>query len=111
MGNGTPGVNGVRATHAALHGLVFRADDPFWDRHDPPWEWGCRCFKRPLTPGQVKRMRVKVRDEAYVRTRIRVPGRGARGIAPNPDFGFDETQFDLSKLDAELRKVVEEMLA
>jgi SPP1 gp7 family putative phage head morphogenesis protein len=30
----------VRPEHAALHGKVFRADDPFWDHYDPPWEWG-----------------------------------------------------------------------
>lgn len=33
----------ARDTHAALDGLVLRKDDPFWDSHTPPWEFGCRC--------------------------------------------------------------------
>ena len=40
VGNGSAGVNNVRTTHAALHGKVFRADDPFWGLFTPPWEWG-----------------------------------------------------------------------
>lgn len=33
----------VREAHAALHGLILPADDPFWLDHFPPWDWGCRC--------------------------------------------------------------------
>lgn len=115
VGNGEPNVNNVRPTHAALHGQVFRADDPFWDHYDPPWEYNCRCFKVALTPGQVQAMRVPVRDFEYVRTKIKVPGQKQRGIAPNPDFdfardAFDAAQFDLSRIEAELREAIEEVL-
>ena len=107
VGNGTPGFKNVRATHAALHGLILRWDDPFWDSHTPPWEFGCRCSFVALTPGQVKKMG-KVRDLAYVRKRIKVPGEKRRGIKANPKFVRGD--FDLSGIDAELRKALEEMI-
>lgn len=40
VGNGTPLFRNVRPEHAALHGLVFHAKDPFWDAHTPPWDYG-----------------------------------------------------------------------
>ncbi|MCQ2090332.1 MAG: phage head morphogenesis protein [Fibrobacter sp.] len=32
-----------RVEHAALHNLVFRYDDPFWQTHYAPNGWGCHC--------------------------------------------------------------------
>ncbi len=40
----------VRASHIALNGLILPKDDPFWDHHTPPWEWGCRCRIRAINP-------------------------------------------------------------
>ncbi len=34
----------VRPSHAALHGTVWRVDDP--DAPTPPLDYGCRCFIR-----------------------------------------------------------------
>ncbi len=108
VGNGTAGYKNVRATHAALHGLILRWDDPFWDSHTPPWDYGCRCSFVALTPGQVKKMRKPVRDLTYVRKRIKVPGQKRRGIAANA--AFVRGDFDLSAIDKELRKALEEMI-
>lgn len=108
VGNGTPGVRGVRPTHAALHGLVFKWDDPFWDSHTPPWEYGCRCFFHGLTKKQVRRMGVKITGGDYVRKRIRVRGQKGRGIKPDPRF--TRGAFDVKGVDAELQKVIEEMM-
>jgi hypothetical protein len=102
------GINGVRPTHAALHGKIFAWDDPFWDWHTPPWEWGCRCTFIALTPGQVKALGVRVIDLDYVRERIKVPGTKERGIEANP--AFVRGKFDLRSIDEELRKVVEGMI-
>ena len=45
----------VRDTHLALNGIVRPKDDPFWDDHFPPWEWGCRCRVRPMNQDLVER--------------------------------------------------------
>ena len=33
----------TRAEHAALHGVIKRYDDEFWNEYYPPNGWGCRC--------------------------------------------------------------------
>ncbi len=33
----------TRPEHAALHGVIKRYDDDFWDKYYPPNGWGCRC--------------------------------------------------------------------
>lgn len=33
-----------RASHRALDGMIFPADHSFWDKHTPPWEFGCKCL-------------------------------------------------------------------
>ena len=52
-------------------------------------------------------MGVKVRNETYVRKRIRVAGRKERGIKADPRF--KRGKFDLKGIDAELRKAIAEM--
>lgn len=44
----------VRASHAALDGLILPADHPFWQTHFPPWEWGCRCQVVPISQGDME---------------------------------------------------------
>lgn len=101
VGNGTAGVNGVRAEHAALHGLIFRADDPFWDAHYPPWGFNCRCTVRALTPGEVQSLDLPVRNLSYVRSKLRIKA----------DADFDRSgDPNLDTIDAELRRALEEML-
>lgn len=47
----------VRPTHSALNKLILPANSPFWLRHSPPWDWGCRCRKVPLLPEEVDEIR------------------------------------------------------
>jgi SPP1 gp7 family putative phage head morphogenesis protein len=49
-----------REAHKALDGKVFRADDPFWDKHYPPNGWGCSCYVVALTEGDMKRRGLKL---------------------------------------------------
>ena len=43
----------VRESHLALNGIILPKNDPFWEKHYPPWEWGCRCRVRPMNPDLV----------------------------------------------------------
>jgi SPP1 gp7 family putative phage head morphogenesis protein len=43
----------TRPTHAAMNGLVFAADDPFWDSFYPPNGFNCRCRVRALDSGNL----------------------------------------------------------
>lgn len=48
----------VRESHLALNGIVLPKNDPFWDKHLPPWEWGCRCRIRAMNPDLVEEERL-----------------------------------------------------
>ncbi len=39
----------TRPDHAAMHGRVFRWDDPIWATHWPPCGFNCRCRVRALS--------------------------------------------------------------
>ena len=55
----------VRASHAALHGIILPADHEFWRYHTPPWAWRCRC--------QVVELTAEDRDEERARDEQRAP--------------------------------------
>ncbi|HDR1022143.1 TPA: minor capsid protein [Pasteurella multocida] len=54
----------TRASHLALHGKVYRYDDPIWDSFYPPNDWGCRCRVRALSEFKLNKQGLKVSDSA-----------------------------------------------
>lgn len=52
--------NRTRPEHSAMHGKVFRYDDPIWNTMYPPNGWNCRCMVTQLTAGMAKRKNLKI---------------------------------------------------
>ncbi|AFL76226.1 phage minor head protein [Thiocystis violascens] len=64
----------TRPAHAALHGRVFRLDDPAWDTISPPNGFNCRCRARNLSQRELDARGLKVETDARVEERT-PPGR------------------------------------
>lgn len=52
----------TRPEHRAMHGKIFRYDDPIWASLYPPNGWGCRCTVRQLTTAEVARTGLSVEN-------------------------------------------------
>jgi uncharacterized protein with gpF-like domain len=55
--------NRTRAEHKAWDGIVLRVDDPWWDTHRPPNDFGCRCSVIQLTAEEAERMGKKPKED------------------------------------------------
>lgn len=74
----------VRPEHAAMHGRVYRADDPVWDIWYPPNGFRCRCTVVAKSKAQVEREGLKVQT----RPPRRVDFSTGEIIDLKPDKGF-----------------------
>ena len=45
----------TRAMHRAMHGKIYRFDDPIWKTHYPPNGFNCRCRVRALSAEDLER--------------------------------------------------------
>jgi SPP1 gp7 family putative phage head morphogenesis protein len=78
----------TRPRHAALHGLVYPLDHPFWLTYWPPWDYNCRCAAITLSQGEIDTQGLQVNQGA-------VPASGphnnfvspAQGGKWQPDYG------------------------
>ena len=52
----------TRPSHAALHGLVYPLDHPFWRTYWPPWDYNCRCAAITLSQWEVDQGGLQVRQ-------------------------------------------------
>lgn len=59
----TVGDEHVRDSHKALEGKILPHDDPFWQTHFPPWEYGCRCQVVPVTKSEYNRTKQREDEE------------------------------------------------
>jgi hypothetical protein len=46
-----------REEHRAWDGLVLPKDDPFWNAHYPPNDWGCKCYPRFISQATYERFK------------------------------------------------------
>ncbi|MBB3947226.1 hypothetical protein GGQ73_003192 [Rhizobium skierniewicense] len=53
-----------RLNHKAWDGMVFAADDPFWNTNYPPNGYKCGCFVTPVSRPGLKRLGKSKPDEA-----------------------------------------------
>ena len=58
------GSDDPRPEHLAKDGLVLPLDHPFWEQWTPPNGWGCTCKKLMVGAQDVKRLNLKVAEEA-----------------------------------------------
>lgn len=63
----------TRPAHAALHGRVFRHDDPIWSAIYPPNGFRCRCRVRPMSDLHLQRESLAVTDSTEYTSEIQVP--------------------------------------
>lgn len=58
----------TRPAHAAMNGLVFRYDDPFWEHFYPPNGFNCRCTVRALSQLNVDQRDIAISESGkYLR--------------------------------------------
>jgi SPP1 gp7 family putative phage head morphogenesis protein len=95
----TVGDDRVRPEHAALDGVIKRADDPWWRKYYPPNGWGCRCLAVSLSEDELQAEGLKVTsDEEIAETYAGlVPSSG--GAMPAVDARFVGDPDELFRLE------------
>jgi hypothetical protein len=43
-----------RPEHLSWHGMILKADSPWWDTHYPPNGWGCSCYVEPVSATEME---------------------------------------------------------
>jgi SPP1 gp7 family putative phage head morphogenesis protein len=89
----------TRPTHAALHGKVFRADDPFWDTWFPPNGYNCRCTVQTLSESEVEREGLKIeKGNRYHNNPVKMPDGTVIQMLPDPGWDFNPGKEGLARV-------------
>lgn len=113
----------TRPSHEALHGKVFRHDDPIWKVIWPPNGYNCRCSVRALSERELQRMGLSVLSSEGKLKPVQVPQRDGSsitvtryddgtpgGVVFQPDAGFDSNPgVRFPPLDPAVRRITREL--
>ena len=98
-----------------FHGLVLRADDPFWDKYFPPNGFNCRCRVDALTEDEVRENGYKVGDgdtAKYAAMPVVNPGwdynPGKTVYLPKPEDYPEEIRPAVNELISKAREMLKE---
>ena len=94
----------TRPRHAALHGLVYPLDHPFWQTYWPPWDYNCRCAAITLSPWEVEQQGIQVQQT--VRPNLPAPAKNFQSPAAGGKWQPDYSKY-APELGAQLRHSVE----
>jgi SPP1 gp7 family putative phage head morphogenesis protein len=90
----------VRRTHRSWHGTILRWDHPWWTKHYPPNDFGCRCDVQQLSDRDLERLKLApsptvptLLERSYVNPRTGEQSRVPDGIKP----GFDHNVGQLAR--------------
>ncbi|EFU2448017.1 minor capsid protein [Salmonella enterica] len=115
----------TRPSHAALNGLVFRYDDPFWKTHYPPNGWNCRCRVRALSQERMNALGLKAtQGDKYLTTKkvqaavdkatgeiidmdVTTFADGARVMTPDTGWSYNPGQAAFGLDQSLIRKLIE----
>lgn len=93
-----------RPLHVSWSGMVLHKDDPWWQTHNPPNGWGCRCRVKAVRASEYKG--AKAPDDG---TYTHIDNTGVSHAVPNGiDYGFDYQPG--ARTDTKLREFVQEKL-
>jgi SPP1 gp7 family putative phage head morphogenesis protein len=84
----TVGDHRVRPEHQAWHDLVLPVDDPWWETHFPPNDWGCRCRVDTMNDRDLKRMGLKPGKAPPVRMVERVINKNTEPVVVRTPEGI-----------------------
>jgi uncharacterized protein with gpF-like domain len=73
-----------RDEHLAWVNTVLPADDPWWDTHYPPNDWGCKCGVESVSEGELEKLEKEFSGGNNPIKRDAPPGDAAEGWNYNP---------------------------
>lgn len=87
----------TRPSHAAMHGRVYRSDDPIWGEMYPPNGWACRCRVDSLSERAFRRGGYTLEDSegdaVEKQVEIRNPETGQKALRTVKGYRVGDAEF------------------